>query len=1176
MGAAIDYKVGGAAAYGDTPRTTADSNVEVKTTQTKPSATPVSKAPPSVIQSGGRNVLNSYRSYTYNFTLAGLKKERVNDPESYRNSELELVILKSAGKGTQGISNLGTNKSQNQTAQVRAGNSSQGVTASKNAQLDSVADKLLQDFNKESPGRFDMFIENVEIETIMGYKNGASTTLPTNVRFEVFEPYSVNGFIEALHTAAVAAGYATYASASFLLKMEFIGYPDDADITAPKIVSGAERYFVLRFTGLEVQITERGTRYQCTAVPYNEGGFGQPSELIAPVKMTGRTVKQILGNLMKAVQDQQEDSQRKARKSTSVPGFDKYEIKFPTRDDDNAENSIGSADVNELGVDSIVYRMPDLGTTDKPTPSPQELEREPGSIRYNPDDPTVQFHENKQIYECIEYLIRDSTYVRNILKNIGQPGQKSIDEYGMVKYFLIKMEVTNQDVINDLTKNPYRTFTYVVTEYKIHYTKIPQYAQAKIDISKIKNLSLREYNYIYTGKNIDVINFKLNFNTLFFEAIPRALGNNDAPAARDSIARKDEVGAQTTPVPVDVTARDSTSAQGVMPTASAVSVAPGHGSGSQRQDDPYFVMARNMHEAVVNSKASMLTGELEIIGDPLYIATGGIGNYRPKRGKEGLTETGEADHNYREIFITVNFRNPVDISSLSKGGRTYFESKKVPFSGIYRVLTVNSSFKDGQFKQMLSIARLPGQIVNNDITPTDIASIVQPYDEPENDVIDIAPNAAPSARADELSLLATLGRALPDPGLPGELSNFTASPTSIGQAVNSLLNQVSGAVTNGIGKLTSAAGVFGGSVPGGVNQLATGIRLQASGLIGLTQANLSNSALIGQTANTVQGQFPVTNVATALATDIASKATNLTQLTNFPGSGIGEGATASLNPLSETAAGAIAQGTASAQKLVNELGSNVAATVAGLGSKAAGLVNGVSDKVTALTSVNIQDPTNLAAKFGINPSQLSGLSSSLQSKVLGQLSGLAGKIPTNVDLSAATARGLVLDYVSADNLANIPATAPYSTAPAPAVDQAFLSKLNSPEALARAFGVSDVSKISQDLLPTDKLQSLLSQMPSSVGNSLSSLNNQFNISNITAAGDKIFSAGQQVASITGIKGSVEGALSSIKSTVGSTLNSGGNLTASVTEAFGSKTKGTSPLDKIMLAVPQSLPGTGVS
>jgi hypothetical protein len=49
------------------------------------------------------NVLNSYRSSTYNFTLSALENAQVNDPEIYRSSELKYVILKSGGKGYTGI-----------------------------------------------------------------------------------------------------------------------------------------------------------------------------------------------------------------------------------------------------------------------------------------------------------------------------------------------------------------------------------------------------------------------------------------------------------------------------------------------------------------------------------------------------------------------------------------------------------------------------------------------------------------------------------------------------------------------------------------------------------------------------------------------------------------------------------------------------------------------------------------------------------------------------------------------------------------------------------------------------------------------------------------------------------------------------------------------------------------
>jgi uncharacterized protein YjbI with pentapeptide repeats len=59
---------------------------------------------PKVVQSDKSNVLNKYRSSTYNFSLSALRKDIVNDPKQYRNSTLDFVIIQSGGKGTQGIS----------------------------------------------------------------------------------------------------------------------------------------------------------------------------------------------------------------------------------------------------------------------------------------------------------------------------------------------------------------------------------------------------------------------------------------------------------------------------------------------------------------------------------------------------------------------------------------------------------------------------------------------------------------------------------------------------------------------------------------------------------------------------------------------------------------------------------------------------------------------------------------------------------------------------------------------------------------------------------------------------------------------------------------------------------------------------------------------------------------
>ena len=1116
--------------------------------KTKNNSDTVSK----VVQSGKQNILNGYRSFTYNFTLAALRKEDVNSPEIYRDSALDFVIARSGGKGTTGITTKVSGVERvtgTETVEIREGGRLLSKQNKNIVTKDFSGSELVKGFNKNSPGRFDLFIENVDIESLMGFTENSSTSLPTGIKFEITEPYSINGFIEAIHVAAVAAGYPSYSTASFLLKMEFIGYPDSSDFSNPEIIPQSTRYFTFGFTGIEVDVNERGTVYRCAGVPFNERGFGQPNKLKEPVSMAGSTVKEILENLFKNVNEQIAKADKDGKNTANKDKHDEYKIKFLEWDDaqgftDTKESEIGKAAVVQLLKDKSLYRFKDPG---------DENTKE---VSYVVGKTQVQFPEDANLHECIASLIRDSEYVRTILKTIGK--KDNPDKYGMIKYFLVKIEIENLNEIDASTKKPFQRFTYVVTPYKIHYTKIPNYGSLNVDASLLNLMSLREYNYIYTGKNVDVLGFKLNFNTLFFEAIPNAMANNDSPGARSGAGNNNsvDVKANDTNIENQKASQNSGGTKQVTPDATKVnSIGP---SAGQNLDDPYAVLARNMHQAVVNSKASMISGELEILGDPFFLVTGGIGNYNPKPAGMGKTVDGEANHNFSEVMVTVNFRNPIDISPLAEGGLMYFDSKKVPFSGIYRVTKVTSTFKEGQFKQRLEILRIPGQIEQgSNETPTDLNNILSTSADPEDSIITDTTVASNSGDRATTANLLNLGRGISSPGLPGVLSNFVNATGGLGGTTIDLLSQVSGATTKGFGQLTAAASIFGGTIPGGVDQLATGIRLQSSGLVSSAQSILGTAANLGQAANAIQNSFPVSNASSTMADTIVAKANAAAALISVPGSGIGEGASVTIN-----AAESISSAITSFTGVANSLGSNALSSVATIGANAAGLVNNISDKLASLTSTVPSDPTAIASKFGIDASQLSGMSAGLRSKVLDEMTALSKSIPSNTDLSALP--GLVLDYVPPSKLENLPASQPFAVAPAPEVDQAFLADLvraKGPSALASAYGVSDLSKIPGDLLPATDLKDILNSVNAGIKNPLSGTT--YNPSDLTALADKFVSADSRVSSIANITGSVEGILNNVKNTIGDVSNAGTNLSASVTSKFGSLTQGTSPLDKIM-------------
>lgn len=1034
------------------PTPASSPEVEVKTN--KPSANPNndSKANANLTQKYLRpiesNVLNGYRSITYNFTLAGLPSEYVSDPEVYRKAELGLVILKSGGKGLNTIMNI-KNLTSAQVAAVEEPvldkYSAQNNQRKVKEKLSS-NQEIINGFNERSPGRFDMFLDDVEIENLMTFTEESNVTLPTKIKFTVVEPYSVNGFIEALHVASVAAGYTSYVNASFVLKVEFWGIPDsdNEEFKIPEKIPNADRYFPLGLTGVDVDITEKGTRYQCSAVPYNERAFGNPSVVKKPIKMQGTKVQDILTNFMKAFNEQlvkaNEDSKLNAK------NVDVYNIKFVNWSstdgwvDAAGSSDIGKSDVLDLYEDNVLYGFA------KPNDGKNAYKpgTEPKSIKYNPNSAAINFPENISIHEVISAVIRDSTYVRNILKDLAnkEKARSRIDDLGRVNYFSIKLEVKNRDVYDEISKKPFQEFTFVVSPYKAHFTKIPRYGQVQIKEEEFLKLCLREYNYFYMGQNIDVLNFKLNFNTLYFEAVPIAMADQNVPNYRDS-AKPDNRQQTKLDPPTKAEQVQANPAHPMPPVREVpVNTKPESGSAIPIQNDPYAVLSRSMHDAIINSKASMVTGEIDILGDPFYLVTGGMGSYNPKPvqgSRDGVVGLKEASPIYGEINIVINFRNPIDISPLEEGGLMKFDSNRVPFSGVYTITKVVSTFKNGDFKQRLEIIRKPGQIFNDtakEILPSDIDKTVKNED---NVTVSTQGPEAPSLRPDSASVAEYFDR-----GAPNLDSNFVNAPGGLGGS-DSTLERTYGLVGKD-GRLVSASGVIGQALPTDSNR---DIKINVNELSKMGNSSLTPAALINAAANVITGNVPFKAAASTIAgTLIGESISNVLKKSN-PGSGIGQGATVSIPGLSsipldptanEIKAGAIENPLSSAQNLVSNvagtiqnIGQNALSQVNRLGSQADLLVGAVGAKIASSLG-STADPSAVAANVGVDSARLSGLSSNITGKVPKEVTDILSKTPQNVNLSQALDQGIALSAIPPSKYPNIPPTTPFKTAPFPEPD----------------------------------------------------------------------------------------------------------------------------------------------
>jgi hypothetical protein len=109
----------------------------------------------------------------------------------------------------------------------------------------------------------------------------------------------------------------------------------------------------------------------------------------------------------------------------------------------------------------------------------------------------------------------------------------------------------------------------------------------------------------------------------------------------------------------------------------------------------------------------MIQVNLEIHGDPYFIADAGIGNYLGISNplNNAITLEGAMNPMGGEIEVIINFRTPIDYDG-PDGFVKYPLGGFLPvgmFSGRYKVIIVTSKFSGGKFTQTLKLVRIRNQ-----------------------------------------------------------------------------------------------------------------------------------------------------------------------------------------------------------------------------------------------------------------------------------------------------------------------------------------------------------------------------------------------------------------------------------------------------------------------------------
>lgn len=286
-----------------------------------------------------------------------------------------------------------------------------------------------------------------------------------------------------------------------------------------------------------------------------------------------------------------------------------------------------------------------------------------------------------------------------------------------LKWYKILPTVSLKDF--DSSTNTYsKTVLYNILPYNAANAYHPNFP--KIDSSNVADAVVRTYDYLYTGLNQDIIRLDVDFDTSFYTLVTTK-GEQVKRIASD--AGSDESDVDKNEQKYSNTASTAT----IPPVVKAFAGSDKSAVGTTKATSPEEQIVSDMKGSLYSrQRGDGLNIKLNIVGDPafikqddIFINAGSPEEYNKfitsrvaNNSMKPIAEDGQILFDAEQVYVRVNVKNAVDIDNnlgivnkqdtLSNGRKT-----DGTFSGIYKVLTVQSEFNRGQFTQTLDLIRIP-------------------------------------------------------------------------------------------------------------------------------------------------------------------------------------------------------------------------------------------------------------------------------------------------------------------------------------------------------------------------------------------------------------------------------------------------------------------------------------
>ena len=592
------------------------------------------------------------------------------------------------------------------------------------------------------------YIDDLELNSIaVGPSKFKQNTNVTEIRFTIIEPRGVT-LLEKLRDAAKFTLTTTkekYIHAPYLLEIMFKGYDDRG---TPMRAPSKPKYIPIKITDIQFEVSADGTMYKVQAVPFAHSLFGQINSTIPMnIELTAGTIGNIFsdgartlttevveervydtdfdtegrivkkekikyGDSFKNLGEVLTDYQRKRTEPTIKKGVSEGppppsgkhtpDVEIPAQAEkyDTFEFLLASEIANaRLNVDDLFDAL------DTPAPTGQKkddgkanksqfqayAEGMRGSVSIDKDKKSFKINAGTDVTKLLNLVIMHSDYMdRNVLEN----AEKGITDGQPIKWFKIKpiiQSATGPGKGFDGKDGRYKYhIIYVVEPSAIYYHDFPWAKKSKPK----GNGFHKKYDYIYSGQNTEVLDFKMQFRSAFLQVMTAGTGSPFA---------------------------DKTGDDDFSPLVKEQPQSP-EGNTTNGADSTKRARAKDLFSSVMSDGVDMVELKMNIKGDPAYLATSDA--YWQDKVRQGNQYTeafmpdGTINYDLSVPYVQVNLKTPTDYDPVT-GLADPNKATNSKFSGIYRLTNISSTFAGGMFEQTINGVRATVQPTKDGVARDD-------------------------------------------------------------------------------------------------------------------------------------------------------------------------------------------------------------------------------------------------------------------------------------------------------------------------------------------------------------------------------------------------------------------------------------------------------------------------